>query len=38
MNQIGDLGKVAATSKANQSTMEKFMKKAEKKVVSLSVS
>lgn len=26
-NQTGDLGKVAATSKATQSTMEKFMKK-----------
>ena len=30
-NQTGDLGKVAATSKATQSTMEKFMKKNEKK-------
>ena len=30
-NQTGDLGKVAATSKASQSTMEKFMKKTDKK-------
>ena len=30
-NQSGDLGKVAAVSKATQSTMEKFMKKTDKK-------
>ena len=31
MNQLGDLGKVASKSKAEQSTMDKFFKKVDKK-------